>query len=113
MSGGRAQALGRATLAAWLALAISVACWPPGDSGIGWLTVALAVLPLLPAIPGIARGTRRTLAWAPLTLAPVLALSLTEILVNAAARSRATASLALAFIAFAALIATQRAGKRD
>jgi len=113
MNERRAQALARAALAAWLALAVSIACWPLGESGIGWLATALAGLPLLPAVPGIARGARRTFSWAPLALAPVLALSLTEILVNAAARTRATASLALAFIAFAALIATLRAGRRD
>jgi uncharacterized membrane protein len=113
MSNQRAQAFGRATLAAWLALAVSIACWPLGESGIGWIATAVAGVPLLPAVPGIARGARRTLRWAPLAPAPALALSLTEILVNAAARTRATASLALAFIAFAALIATLRAGGRD
>jgi uncharacterized membrane protein len=113
MSNQRAQAFGRATLAAWLALAVSIACWPLGESGIGWIATGVAGVPLLPAVPGIARGASRTLRWAPLALAPALALSLTEILVNAAARTRATASLALAFIAFAALIATLRAGGRD
>lgn len=113
MNGRRAQAMQRVALAAWLALAISIACWPLGESGIGWLATGLAGLPLLPAVPGIARGRRRTFAWAPLALAPALALSLTEILVNAAARSRSIASLALAFIAFAALIAALRTGRRD
>ena len=113
MSERRAAAMRRGALAAWFALTISIACWPLGESGIGWPATALAGLPLLAAVPGIARGVRRTLSWAPLALAPALALSLTEILVNAAARTRATTSLALAFIAFAALVAALRAGRRD
>jgi len=95
-------------LAVWLALLISVACWPLGDAGIGWLTTALAFLPLLAPVSGMARGARRALRWAPLTLAPALALAITEILVNPAARTRASASLALILAAFAAVIATLR-----
>ena len=103
-----ARTLRRIALAAWLALLVSIACWPLGDGGIGPLTTALAFLPLLAPLPGMARGTRRTLRWAPLTLAPPLALALTEILVNPAARTRASVSLALILAAFAAVIATLR-----
>lgn len=98
----------RVALAVWLALLISVACWPLGDGGIGPLTTALALLPLLAPLPGVARGMQRTLRWAPLTLAPPLALALTEILVNPAARARASVSLALILAAFAAVIAALR-----
>lgn len=103
----------RIALAVWLALLISIACWPLGDGGIGPLTTALAFLPLLAPLPGMARGTRRTLRWAPLTLAPPLALALTEILVNPAARTRASVSLALILAAFAAVIATLRRAAPD
>ena len=82
MNDGSGRNLRRVALAVWLALLISIACWPLGDGGIGPLTTALALLPLLAPLPGMARGTRRTLRWAPLTLAPPLALALTEILVN-------------------------------
>lgn len=100
--------LRQVAFAVWLALLISIACWPLGAGGIGPLTTALAFLPLLAPMPGMARGTRRTLRWAPLTLAPSLALALTEILVNPAARTRASVSLALILAAFAAVIATLR-----
>ena len=102
------HSLRQVALAVWLALLISIACWPLGAGGIGPLTTALAMLPLLAPMPGMARGTRRTLRWAPLTLAPSLALALTEILVNPAARTRASVSLALILAAFAAVIATLR-----
>jgi uncharacterized membrane protein len=103
----------RLALAAWLALLISIACWPLGDAGIGPLTTTLALLPLLAPLPGMARGTRRTLRWAPLVLALPLALALTEILVNPAARARAAVSLALLLVAFAAIIATLRRTAAD
>ncbi|MGE0031869.1 MAG: DUF2069 domain-containing protein [Steroidobacteraceae bacterium] len=108
MNDESARTLCRVALAVWLALLISVACWPLGDGGIGPLTTALALLPLLAPLPGMARGARRTLRWAPLALAPALALALTEILVNPAARTRASVSLALILAAFAAVIAALR-----
>lgn len=113
MNDGSGRSLKRVALAVWLALLISVACWPLGDGGIGPLTTALAFLPLLAPLPGMARGARRTLRWAPLTLAPPLALALTEILVNPAARTRASLSLALILAAFAAVIAALRRAARD
>jgi uncharacterized membrane protein len=113
MNDGPARNLGQVALAVWLALLISIACWPLGDGGIGPLTTALAFLPLLAPLPGMARGTRRTLRWAPLTLAAPLALALTEILVNPGARTRASVSLALILAAFAAVIATLRRAPRD
>ena len=80
---------------------------------LGRLSTALALLPLLPPIAGILRGRRRTLAWAPLALAPALALAVTEILVNAAARNRATVSLALILLAFASVLGALRSAGRD
>ncbi|MGH8250339.1 MAG: DUF2069 domain-containing protein [Steroidobacteraceae bacterium] len=100
-------------LAAWLALAVSIACWPLGDGAIGWPTALLALLPLLLPLPGIARGRRRSFGWAPLTLAPALAFSLTEILVNAPARWRAVLTLGLILAAFATLLAALRARPLD
>jgi len=108
-----ARLLRQITLAAWLLLLASVASWPLGSTGIGWPTTALACLPLLAPLIGLARDSRRTLRWAPLTLAPALALALTEILVNPAARNSASWSLALILAAFASVIATLRRTQAD
>ncbi len=113
MSDRHARIARRATQFAWLALIVSIACWPFSAAGIGWLITALALLPLLMPVAGIARGSRRTFGWAPLALAPALALTLTEILVNAGARTPTTVSLVLIFVAFAALIASLRQTARD
>lgn len=107
-----AHATGRTALAVWLALLVSIACWPLGDAGIGEITTVIALLPLLAPIRGMTRGRRRTFGWAPLTLAPALAMALTEVMVNEAARMRAAVSLALILMAFAVVIATLRATPR-
>lgn len=112
MSERRASVLRRLTLAIWCVLILSIACWPLGG-GIGWITTALASVPLLLPVPGIIRGRRRTLGWAPLAMAPALALALTEITVNAAARNRATISLGLILLAFASVLAALRSAARD
>jgi uncharacterized membrane protein len=103
-----AGATGRFALAAWIALSLSVACWPLGPGAIGPLATAFALLPLLAPLRGMARGRRRTLRWAPLTMAPALTIALTEVVVNEAARIRAAATLALILAAFAAVIAALR-----
>ena len=65
----------------------------------------LSLLSLELVLPGLVRGRRRTLQWSPLTLAPALALALTEILVNASARTCVTLTLALILAAFATILA--------
>jgi len=112
MSAERARAAGRIAAGAWLLLVASVLCWPLGESAVGWATTAIAFLPLVLPLPGLARGTRRTQSWAPLTLAPVLALALTEVLVNTEARARVAVTLALVLAAFAAILAALRAAPR-
>lgn len=99
----------RAALAVWLVLAVSVALWPLPAVGIGSIAALIAGLPLLFPLPGLVRGTRRALRAAPMALAPALALSITECLVNPQARIAAGATLALAFAAFAAVLAALRA----
>lgn len=108
----RARIAHRAAVVAWLAIAASVACWPIGASGIGWPTTVLAFLPLLLPLAGIARGSRRAYRVAPMTLAPALALAVTEFLVNEPARLRTGASLALILVAFASLVAALRTAPR-
>ena len=105
----RARITRRVAIAIWLALVASVAIWPLPAAGIGAVAALVAGLPLLLPLPGLARGSRRAFQAAPMALAPALALSITEYLVNPAARSAAGVTLALAFAAFAALLAALRA----
>ena len=109
----RARSSRRAALAAWLGLAASVASWALYPTGIGSVAALVAGLPLLLPLPGILRGTRRSFRAAPMALAPALALSITEILVNPQARIAAGATLALAFAAFAATLAALRVLPED
>ena len=103
----------RLALGAWLLLIASIVAWPLAEAGIGIITTAIALLPLLLPLPGLVRARRRTLKWSSLTLAPALALALTEILVNAPARVPATLTLALIFAAFAIIVAALRAIPRN
>jgi uncharacterized membrane protein len=112
MNGRRARGASRAAIVAWLALQLSVLCWPLGPSGAGWMMTTIAFLPLLLPLPGLVRGTRRTQSWAPLTLAPVLAVALTEVLVNPASRLRIALTLTLILTAFAAILAALRTAPR-
>jgi uncharacterized membrane protein len=105
----RAGVARRVALAAWLLLAVSVAAWPFAGAGIGRLSAAIALLPLVFPLPGLVRGSRQALRAAPMALAPALAITLTEIVANPAARLPAGASLALILSAFAAILAALRA----
>ncbi len=104
---GPARTAHLAAVAAWLALAGSIALWQAG-SGIGIVATLVAGLPLLLPLPGILRGARRSLGAAPMALAPALALAITEFLVNPPARPFAGATLAIAFTAFAAVLTALR-----
>lgn len=109
----RAARTQRFALTIWILLAACVATWPFADSGIGWITAALAFLPLLLPLPGMLRSSRKALRAAPMALAPALALALTESLANPPARAIAGSSLALVLIAFAAIVAALRTAPRD
>jgi len=105
----RARTVRRLAIGAWILLVASVACWPFIDaSGIGIVTASIALLPLLLPIPGILRGSRRAWRFAALTLAPALALAVTEFLVNAPSRPWTGTTLALILLAFAGLVAALR-----
>ena len=103
----------RLALGAWLLMIASIVAWPFTAAGIGIITTAIALLPLLLPLPGLVRARRRTLQWSPLTLAPALALALTEILVNAPARIAVTSTLVLIFAAFAIIVAALRVIQRN
>ena len=105
----RARITRRVAITTWLGLIASVAIWPLPAAGIGTVAALIAGLPLLLPLPGFARCSRRALRAAPMALAPALALSITECLANPAARIAAGMTLALAFAAFAALLAALRA----
>jgi uncharacterized membrane protein len=108
----RAAGTRRVAVAAWLLLMSSVAAWPFEAAGIGRVFAAIAFLPLLLPLPGLLGDSSRALRAAPLALAPVLALAVTEVVANPPARPWAGLSLALVFVAFAALIAAIRASPR-
>jgi uncharacterized membrane protein len=105
----RARVTRRVAIATWLGLIASVAIWPLPVAGIGTVAALIAGLPLLLPLPGLARASRRAFRAAPMALAPALALSITECLVNPTARIAAVATLTLAFAAFASLLAALRA----
>jgi uncharacterized membrane protein len=109
----RAGSARRVAVAAWLLLMLSVAAWNFEASGIGRVFAALAFLPLLLPLPGLLGNSSRALRAAPLALAPVLALAITEIIANPPARPWAGLSLALVLAAFAALIAAIRTSPRS
>ena len=104
----RARTVRRLAVAAWFLLGASVAIWPGAGAGIGPLTCAIALVPLLLPLQGIIRVSPVWLRAAPMTLAPALALSVTEILVNPRARLFAGTTLACAFLEFAAIVAVLR-----
>ena len=101
----------RAAVVAWLLLAASVACWPFTDAGIGWMISSLAFVALLLPLPGIFRASNRALRAAPMAIAPALVFAITEVIANPPARPWATATLGLALLAFAAVLAVLRAAK--
>ncbi len=65
--------------------------------GYPWPICALAFGPMLAPLNGLARGRRRTYAWATVLAIPYLVFALTELLVNPAARWVASISLLLVF----------------
>lgn len=98
------------TLLAWAGLLVLLLAWHavPRAGALGSIVLALVALPLLAPLPGLWKGRRRSYRWAPLTLAPALAWSLTEILANPAARAYATAAALLSFLSLAAIVASLR-----
>ena len=108
MSADRGRIARRVALAVWVMLIFSIGAWTRFETAPGPVSMLVSVLPLFAPLPGLVRGSRRALRWAPLTLAPALAIALTEFLVNPVARDAAGITLALIPAAFAALIAALR-----
>ncbi len=99
----------RAAPLAWIALLASIAAWPLTATGTGPALALMAGLPLFLPMPGMVRGMRRTLAWAPWTLAPAIAIAVMEIVAIPGARIAAGLTLAFILAALAAAIAALRA----
>jgi uncharacterized membrane protein len=100
----------RLVLASLLLLAIaSVACVFVGWSGTPSALLAAALLPpLLFPLRGIARGDRRTHAWATLCVVPAFVYGLTEVVANPGARPLAAMVLGTSLLLFVALVAYLR-----
>jgi uncharacterized membrane protein len=98
------------TLLLWVGLIVLLLAWHAahGRASLGSLVLGVVALPLLAPLPGLWRDQRRSYRWAPLTLAPALAWSLTEILANPAARGYATGVALLSFLSLAAIVASLR-----
>jgi uncharacterized membrane protein len=103
-----------AVLCLWLALGASLSAWSLADgTTAGKVTLALfTVGPLLAPLHGLWAGRRRTYRWAPLTLAPALVFSLTELVANPPARSLAAFTALLAFLCLAGIVAALRSMPR-
>jgi uncharacterized membrane protein len=95
------------TLWLWGAIALSLLSWVL--VGYPWPICVIAVLPLGAPLNGLIRGRRHTYAWATLFAVPYLVFSLTELLVNPAARWVASISLLLVFSWFCTMVLFLRA----
>jgi uncharacterized membrane protein len=100
----------RWVLGLWLALGADVCAWllAGRSAAAGAILVILIAGPLLAPLPGLLAGRRRSYRWAPLTLAPSLALALTELVANPPARHLAGLTALLAFLCLAAIVAALR-----
>lgn len=100
----------RLVLASLLLLAVvSIACVVVGWSGTPSAILAAALLPpLLLPLAGIARGERRTHAWATLCIVPAFVYGLTEVVANPDARPLAALVLGASLLLFFSLVAYLR-----
>lgn len=92
-----------------LLAAASIACIVVGWSGTPSAVLAAALLPpLLFPLAGIARGERRTHAWATLCVVPAFVYGLTEVVANPGARPLAALVLGASLLFFFSLVAYLR-----
>jgi len=100
----------RLVLASLLLLGVvSIACVVVGWSGTPSVILAAALLPpLLFPLAGIARGERRTYAWATLCIVPAFVYGLTELVANPVSRPLAALVLGASLLLFFALVAYLR-----
>jgi uncharacterized membrane protein len=91
----------------WVAVALSLLAWI--IVGYAWPFCVIAVLPLIAPLRGLVKGSRHTYAWATLFTVPYIMFSITELLVNPAARWVAGISLLLVFAWFCTMVLFLRA----
>jgi uncharacterized membrane protein len=72
------------------------------------VVAAVLLLPLLFPLPGIARGDRRTHAWATLCVMPAFVCGVTEAVANPGARPLAALMLGASLLLFFSLVAYLR-----
>lgn len=105
-----AAVLRKVNLSLLLALIAIVFGWQLSIT-LSWpraLVALLLSLPLWLPLTGIARGARRTHAWATLCIIPSFILGLTEAIANPAMRGWSGTCLAVALVSFVTLIAYLR-----
>ena len=86
----------------WLALWLVIDA--PGDSIPVALAVAVAWLPLLPAVPGLFRGSRRAAGWSALAGVFYEGFAVMEVVANPASRAWAAGAVALIFLMISAQV---------
>ncbi len=98
------------TLIATLLAVLTV--WHVRRYSAGAAAIALSLLftPWLLALPGVARGHRRTLQMAAFLTTPYLVYGLTEVLANPGARVYAGMTVLTAFALFVAIVHALRTG---
>lgn len=105
----------RAVILLWIALGATLSAWSLADGSTpgGMVLALITVGPLLLPLPGLWAGRRRSYRWAPLTLAPALACSLTELVANPPQRALAAFVALLSFLCLAAIVAALRSMPPD
>lgn len=103
-----AQRLRIAVLLLFAALALSVLAWQFSRLSEGSVWPLLLLAPLLAPLRGLLRGRRYTYAWSALLVIGYVAVGLTEVLADPAARLFPALVLFLSFALFIALVAFLR-----
>jgi len=99
---GHAAGVSVLLVLAWLALWLVIDT--PGDSIPGALAVAVAWVPLLPAVPGLFRGSRRAAGWSALAGVFYEGFAVMEVVANPASRAWAAVAVALIFLMISAQV---------
>ena len=104
---GTRAAASVAILLLWLGWWLGITA-PPTHPGIA---IAIAWLPLAPALPWLARGSARAAGWCSLAGMFYAGFAIMEIVANPAERWRAGIALLLTLVMIAALVRLIRAGR--
>lgn len=112
MSGTAGRTWERAAFGCCLALALVLVAWHATTAGTApWLGLLLA-LPLLIALPGLARGRRYTYQWLSLALGVYAGYAVMESVANPVGRVWASVAALLACLSFVAVVGRFRYSRR-